>query len=176
MVDVQFVDQTFRGTPSESKKEQRRGSFAGHHVTYHHIKTRTHIHQHGFLKPTFRRRLPQHFSSQMDTSHCQRCYSCLCWQCCIHGSFFKQEHFVGAFKTLLAFRFLSFVSRQGPRAKSMWEGERKETNKKKDPIRWQPMYPANPQNLDTRVQYAGNGGPQTVDELCCRVVVRLRCV
>ena len=47
-----------------------------------------------------------------------------------------------------------FVSRQGPRAKSMRESERKkkQTQKKKQHhILWQPMYPANQQNLDTQL-------------------------
>ena len=70
-------------------------------VTFH-IKKSTHIHQHHcFLKPTFRRGLSQHFSSQMGTSHCLRHYSCpSCSLCCIHGSFSKQEHLFGAFKKL----------------------------------------------------------------------------
>ena len=73
-------------------------------ITYHHIKASTHIHQHHcILKPTFRRGLPQQFSSQMamGTSHCLRRYSCpSCWWCCIRGSFSKQEHLFDAFKKL----------------------------------------------------------------------------
>ena len=72
-----------RKKKAEHRKKERTaaGQLCRPPVTYHHIKASTHIHQHHcFLKPTFRRGLPQHFSSQMGTSHCLSRYSCpSCW-------------------------------------------------------------------------------------------------